>query len=79
MQVNIKLLKDLKPKKSILICGLPGIAYVGKLSVDYLMRELEAELIGEIYSQFFSPYVLIKNDGVVELLKNELYHSKNKT
>lgn len=74
MQVKISLIKAFKSKGSILVCGLPGIAYVGKLSVDHLIRELGAELVGNVYSRFFSPYVLIGRDGVVELLRNELYY-----
>lgn len=77
MDVEISLLKELKPTESILICGLPGIAYIGKLSADYLIRELKAELVGEIHSKFFPPYVLIRKDGVVELLRNELYYLNN--
>jgi uncharacterized protein (TIGR00162 family) len=73
MKVKI-ILQDPNPEGSILICGLPGIAYVGKLSVDYLIRELGAKLVGEVYSQFFPPFVLIDNDGVSQLLRNELHY-----
>lgn len=74
MKVKFNLVKEIKPKESILVSGLPGIAYIGKLSVDYLIKELEAEIIGEVYSQFFPPYVLITNDGLVELLRNEIHY-----
>ena len=74
MKVKFNLFKEIKPKESILVSGLPGIAYIGKLSVDYLIKELGAEIIGEVYSQFFPPYVLITNDGLVELLRNEIYY-----
>ena len=74
MQVTIRLKEAFKSTGSILVCGLPGIAYVGKLSVDHLIRGLGAQLVGEVYSRFFSPYVLIGRDGVVELLRNELYY-----
>jgi len=73
MNVEMKILKELKSTEFTLISGLPGIAYIGKLSVDYLIQQLKAELVGEVYSRFFPPYVLIKADGVVELMKNELY------
>ena len=52
MNVKINLVEEREPKESILVCGLPGIAYVGKLSVDYLIRELGAKLVGEIYTIF---------------------------
>jgi len=72
MNSEIKLLKPFTPSKLTLVCGLPGIAYIGKLSVDYLIQQLKAELVGEVYSVHFPPYVIIKEDGTVELLRNEL-------
>jgi uncharacterized protein (TIGR00162 family) len=60
-------------KEPVLIVGLPGIAYVAKLTVDYLVKELKADLFEELYHPSFPPYVLIGEDGVVELLRNEFY------
>lgn len=77
MNVDIKTLKDFTPREFILISGLPGIAYIGKLSVEYLVQQLKAQKIADVYSKYFPPYTLIKKDGVVELLKNELFHYKN--
>jgi uncharacterized protein (TIGR00162 family) len=65
--------------KPILISGLPGVGYVAKLSVDYLREQLNVELFEEIYSPSFPPFVLIRKDGTVELLRNELYYWKNKS
>jgi proteasome assembly chaperone (PAC2) family protein len=73
MDSEIKILKSTPPSKLTLIVGLPGMAYIGKLSVDYLIQQLKAEQIGEIYSKHFPPYVIIKEDGLVELLRNELH------
>ncbi len=73
MNAEIKILKEFAPKEITLVVGLPGTAYIGKLSVDYLVQQLKAELIAEIYSKHFPPYVIIKEDGLVELLRNELY------
>ncbi|MCW4009402.1 MAG: PAC2 family protein [Candidatus Bathyarchaeota archaeon] len=73
MNAEIKILKPFKPSELTLIVGLPGMAYIGKLSVDYLIQQLKADLIGEVYSKFFPPYVIIKEDGLVELLRNELH------
>jgi uncharacterized protein (TIGR00162 family) len=77
MNVEIKILKKLEPKEFVLVSGLPGISYIGKLSVDYLIQQLKAELIGEVYSKYFPPYVLIKEDGLVELLRNQLHLFKD--
>lgn len=79
MNAEIKVLEQITPSDLVLICGLPGAAYIGKLSVDYLVQQLKADLIGEVYSRFFPPYVIIKEDGLVELLRNELHHLKTET
>lgn len=62
-----------------LVSGLPGIGYVAKLLADYLREQLNAQLFEEVYSPSFPPFVLIKEDGTVELLKNEFYFWKNKS
>ncbi len=77
MNSEIKILKQVTPSELVLICGLPGAAYIGKLSVDYLVQQLKAELFGEVYSRFFPPYVIIKEDGLVELMRNELHQVKD--
>jgi uncharacterized protein len=79
MNVEIKMLKDFEPGELILICGVPGIAYIGKISIDYLVQQLKAELVGEVYSKYFPPYVIIKEDGLVELLRNELQLFKDES
>jgi uncharacterized protein (TIGR00162 family) len=77
MTAEIKILKEFAPKELILVVGLPGTAYIGKLSVDYLVQQLKAELVAEVYSKHFPPYVIIKEDGIVELLRNELHWFKD--
>ncbi len=73
MNAEIKILKTIQPQGLTLVVGLPGIAYIGKLAVDYLITQLKADLFGEVYSKHFPPYVIIKEDGLVELLRNELH------
>ena len=79
MNSEIKVIKQIAPTDLVLICGLPGAAYIGKLSIDYLVQQLKAEPIGEIYSQFFPPYVIIKEDGLVELMRNDLHYVQDAT
>lgn len=67
-----------KLQNPYLIAGLPGIGHVAKLSVDYLITHLKAKLFMEFYSPAFPPYVVITKNGIVELLKNELYFWRNK-
>jgi len=61
---------------SILIEGLPGVGQVGKLVAEHLISELGAEKVAEIRSIFFPPQVLIDEDGVAALPKNEIYWYK---
>jgi proteasome assembly chaperone (PAC2) family protein len=79
MSVEIKMLKEFTPSQLILVCGLPGTAYIGKLSVDYLIQQLKAEQVGEVYSKYFPPFVVINEDGLVELLRNELHLFKDES
>ena len=57
-----------------MVTGLPGIGYVAKLAVDHLLKELKAELFEDLFCPSFPPYVIIRKDGTVELLKNEFYY-----
>jgi len=57
----------------VLIEGLPGIGQVGKLVAEYMIHILEAEKIGEIHSLYFPPQVIIEEDGLARLARNELY------
>jgi len=75
--MQFKIYKEPELKDPYMVTGLPGVGYVAKLSADYLIKELKAELFEELYSSSFPPYVLIKKDGTVELLKNELHYWKD--
>ena len=61
-------------RSPILICGFPGSGYVGKLAIDHIIEELESIHLADIYSTSFPPQVIIKNTGIVELMKNILYY-----
>ena len=74
--IDVNIYKNPKLKNPTLICGLPGIGNIGKIAVDYLAIELKAELFGAIYSNRFPSQVLV-NNRVTELMKNELYYSKD--
>jgi hypothetical protein len=64
-------------RSPILICGFPGSGYVGKLAIDHIIEELESIHLADIYSTSFPPQVIIKNTGIVELMKNILYYVKD--
>lgn len=71
------ILKD-NPKLSnpVIICGLPGSALVGKIAVDHLVETLPSKLLAEIYCAGLAPQVFIEEDGIVSMLKNEIYFWK---
>ncbi len=73
----MRVLKQVEHDSEILICGMPGSGYVGKLAVDYLVKELKGVLIAEVYSDSFPPVVIIKRDGVAEPIKGEIYSCKD--
>lgn len=75
MQTEIIFSKKQNLKNAILIIGLPGIGLVGKIAVDYLLKHIKPEKIGEVISDSFPPSVQIKN-GKIDLIKDEL-HSVN--
>jgi uncharacterized protein len=75
MPTKILLTEKVSFKNAILIVGLPGVGLVGKLSVDYLLKELKPKKIGEILSDSFPPSVHTKNSQI-HLIKDELFHIK---
>lgn len=72
--VHIKEAPNLR--EPVLICGLPGSGYVGKIAVEHIVSEFKASQIGNLYSYSFPPQVVIKNDGTAEPMKNSLYALK---
>ncbi len=63
-------------KEPILVEGLPGVGNVGKLAAEHLIDEIKAKKFAEIYSNDFPPQVLIDDNGVIKLVRNELYYWK---
>lgn len=70
--------KKPKLKNPVLIEGLPGIGNVGKVTVDFLIDELNAKKIYELFSYTFPHSVFVNDKNLVELPKIELYYKKNK-
>jgi uncharacterized protein len=59
-----------------LICGLPGTGYIGKLTLDYMIHELNASHLVDIYSSSFPPKIVVRSNGIAELMKNTIFYSK---
>jgi uncharacterized protein (TIGR00162 family) len=72
---TINLLKKPRLKKPVLIEGLPGMGYVGKLAAEHLVEELGAKKFAEMRSPHFPHHVQIEPDGIIRLAKNEFYHA----
>jgi hypothetical protein len=68
MPSRVNYLKKPRLKRPILIAGLPGIAYIGKLAVEYLIHKLHAKKFAELYSEHFPEWV-IREGGSAEILK----------
>jgi len=72
-------IKEVTLKDPILVEGLPGVGHVGKLVADHMVEELHAEKIMEIYSPHFPPQVMVREDGTIRQVRNEIYayHGKD--
>ncbi len=63
-------------KNPVLIEGLPGIANVGKIVVDYMIEELEADLLRTYFSHDLPNTVFVNEENLVELPKLGVFHKK---
>ncbi len=77
--IETKYGKNKKFKNAVLIEGLPGIGFVGKIAAEFLINENEGKKIADIYSPYFNHSVIMKENGLFELVKNEIYHVKLKS
>ena len=74
----VRRLKEVPLRDPIMVEGLPGVGHVGKLVADHIVEELKAEKITEIYSPHFPPQVMVREDGTVRQVRNEVYAYKGK-
>jgi uncharacterized protein len=80
MVTKIDVVSSKKLKNPVLLVGLPGIGLVGKIAIDYLIKELKpkCEVYAKITSDTFPPAVHAKN-AVMDLIVDEVYYySSNK-
>ena len=57
----------------VLIEGLPGIGQVGKLVAEYMIHMLKATKIGEIHAIYLPPQVILDENGIARLPRNEIF------
>ncbi len=65
-------------KKPILIEGLPGIGNVGKVAADFIIDELKAKKIYDIFSYTFPHSVFVNEKNLVSLPQISLYYKQFK-
>jgi uncharacterized protein len=58
-------LEEIGGKTPVLVCGLPGSGYVGKLAVDHLVSSFGLRKVAEYSSDAFPPQVEVRVDGTV--------------
>lgn len=65
-----------KPKlhHPILMVGLPGIGNVGKITVDFLVDNLKAKKIYDIFSYTFPNSVFVTENNLIELISMSIFH-----
>lgn len=75
MATRVKIVSKKKFKTPVLITGLPGIGLVGKICVDYLLKQFKCERVAIVYSDSFPPSIHTQN-GLVELIQDEVFYCK---
>jgi hypothetical protein len=61
------------PKNPVVVCGLPGSGYVGKLAAEHLISVFHAKRFKEYHSPTFPPQANVGDDGVVHQVRGEFY------
>lgn len=78
MDFHLKITQKPDVETPILVEGLPGIGYVGRIAAKHLVSELKAKKFAILHSDCFPPQVLIKKSGMIQTMKNEFYYWKAK-
>lgn len=76
--VSEKVIGEPKAEGAVLVCGLPGSGYVGKLAADHLVSSFRLKRVAEYSSPTFPPQVSVKEDGTVDPPRGELYFANAK-
>jgi len=73
----IKEQAEVKLRSPVLIEGLPGLGLIGKIATRFLVRQLGAKKLGQLYSPHFPYYVIVNRKGSVRLLCGNFYFWRN--
>ena len=77
MQTFVLEKKPVNLKRPILIEGFPGLGYIGKIVVTYLVRQLKAQRFADLYSPYFPYHVIVNSSSRVRLPQANFYYWKN--
>jgi hypothetical protein len=72
---RVEYLRKPKLRNPCLIAGLPGIANVGKLAAEFLLRQLRAKKFIELQSEHLPEWAIPERGGV-RPMKLEFYYAK---
>jgi len=75
---SVRVRKQVKADKAVLLMGLPGIGLVSKLAADHLVKSIGAEHVATIYSPHFPNQVLAEPSGVLKPFTLKFYHKRVK-
>ena len=64
------------PRNPVLVCGLPGSGYVGKLAAEHLISVFNGRRFKEYHSPSFPPQANVGNDGIVHQVRGEYYFAE---
>ncbi|MEM4295772.1 MAG: PAC2 family protein [Candidatus Anstonellales archaeon] len=70
--------KGLIKKNASLIVGLPGVAFVGRITVKYIVDKLGAKKIGRLISDKLPAQVMITKKGKLKPMQLSFYHLRLK-
>lgn len=73
-----KVIEVPKAADPVLVCGMPGSGYVGKLAADHLVSSFKLKKVAEYTSATFPPQVSVNEDGTAEPPRGELYFAHAK-
>ncbi len=76
-KTTIKEKAKVKLENPILVEGLPGLGMVGRIATQFLIKQLKAKKLAELYSPHFPYYVLVNKKGSARLLRGDLFFWKN--
>lgn len=73
---DLKIFSKPPPENAAVLIGFPGSGLVGTIALQYMVEQLEFELIGTMTSKFFPPLAMMNkgviNDPVRIYIKNDI-------